>query len=63
MNNDAQGQWRRSTRCSTGACTIVKIQDGGPVQVADSKLGDASPILAFDPPSWMAFIDDLKATP
>jgi hypothetical protein len=53
------GQWRRSTRCSTGACLLQRVADDGSVQVRDSKEHDG-PVLTFDPAAWRAFIDAVK---
>ncbi len=55
--------WTRSTRCASGSCTLVRRTDDGTIQVADSKLGDNSPVLSFDPATWAAFIDTVKARP
>lgn len=55
------GQWRRSTRCSTGACLIQRVTDDGTVQVADSKQDDG-PILTFEAEAWRAFIAAVKAS-
>ncbi len=54
-------QWTRSSRCANGACTLVRHTADGTVQVADSKLGDNSPVLTFDPAVWAAFLDTIKA--
>ena len=55
MNQDqAQGQWRRSTRCSTGAC--VEVAEGSDaVLVRDSKLPDGGN-LRISHVAWTAFI-------
>lgn len=50
--------WKRSTRCSTGACIEVG-QFGKAVKVRDSKL-EESPELTFDAEAWKAFITDVK---
>ncbi len=47
--------WRRSTRCSTGACVEVG-SDTRRVLVRDSKLGDGSPILEFTDLEWAQFV-------
>ncbi len=56
MNNP----WRRSTRCSTGACLEVRRggKDDG-VQVRDSKDANGS-VLTFGQDAWRAFIDAVK---
>lgn len=51
--------WRRSRRCDSGHCLEV-AQAGGRVLVRDSKLGALSPVLAFDPTPWSAFVMDLR---
>ncbi len=50
--------WRRSTRCSTGAC--VEIATGDTVLVRDSKL-QASPVLEFDAAAWRGLLDDIRS--
>lgn len=66
--------WRRSTRCDSGAClewawtrsgrcqggNCVEAAHRGQVLVRDSKLGDQSPILRFEPAAWQAFVADLR---
>lgn len=51
-------EWRRSTRCSTGACIETRQLENA-VLVRDSKLDD-SPVLTFDTEAWTAFIADVK---
>lgn len=58
IDNGTQGQWRRSTRCSTGACTAVRLA-AGVVEVADSKL-DESPVLRFGPGAWRQFVAAIR---
>ncbi len=54
----AQGGWRKSSRSNTsptGNC--VEVKSGTEVvQVRDSKLGDASPILDASPADWRSFL-------
>jgi hypothetical protein len=50
--------WRRSTRCSNGACVQV-AETSGAVLVRDSKL-DQSPILRFDTAAWGEFLVAVK---
>lgn len=54
----AQGGWRKSSRSNTsptGNC--VEVRSGTEVvQVRDSKLGDASPILDASPADWRSFL-------
>jgi hypothetical protein len=52
--HEAQGQWRRSTRCSTGAC--VEVADGPDViLVRDSKKPEGGS-LRISHVAWTAFI-------
>ena len=52
--NGAQGQWRRSTRCSTGAC--VEVAEGSDaVLVRDSKKPEGGS-LRISHVAWTAFI-------
>lgn len=66
--------WTRSSYCDSGACLearwttssrsiggseCVEARYTGAVQVRDSKLGEASPILTFSAPAWRAFLDGL----
>lgn len=59
--------WRKSTRSSSnGDCAEVtaRPQAGNPgpaVLVRDSKLGDASPVLAFTPAAWRGFLTAARA--
>ncbi|MEV0053220.1 DUF397 domain-containing protein [Saccharopolyspora shandongensis] len=52
--------WRKSTRSTENACIEVASATDV-VGVRDSKLGVASPVLAFDGSSFGAFIDAIKA--
>jgi hypothetical protein len=55
----AQGQWRRSTRCSTGAC--VEVAEGvDAVLVRDSKQPEGGN-LRIDHAAWMSFIAAISA--
>lgn len=53
--------WRRSSY-SQGADNCVEVTDRVPgwVGVRDSKLGSASPILAFTEAEWAAFIAGVR---
>ncbi len=50
--------WRKSSHSSEANC--VEVATGPDVLVRDSKLGDASPHLAFGPAAWRVFIAGLK---
>lgn len=55
-------QWRKATKSNNnGACAQVRADGRGGVQVRDSKLGEASPILSFTAAEWEAFEDGVKA--
>ena len=54
-------EWRKATRSNNnGACAQVRADGQGGVQVRDSKLGEASPILSFTAVEWSAFLDGAK---
>lgn len=55
-------QWRKATKSAESANCVQARADGrGGVQVRDSKLGEASPILSFTAAEWDAFEDGVKA--
>lgn len=59
-NNCVQARWTKSTRSNpSGNCVMTKT-DGREIQVRDSKLGDASPILSFSFEDWGSFIAEIK---
>jgi hypothetical protein len=55
------GTWRKSTRSSTnGACVEVRLWHGT-VQIRDTKLGPASPILTVTSARWAPFVRTVAA--
>ena len=53
--------WRKATKSNNnGACAQVRAAEGM-VQLRDSKLGEASPILDFTSAEWSAFLDGAKS--
>ena len=47
--------WVKSTKSgSEGSCVEVSVTPGT-VKLRDSKLGEASPVLTFNPAEWEAF--------
>jgi Domain of unknown function (DUF397) len=56
----AAASWHKST-FSQGQNACVEVRSvASVIGVRDSKLGPASPILAFGPASWATFTDRLK---
>ncbi|CAM3548739.1 DUF397 domain-containing protein [Stackebrandtia soli] len=55
------GRWRKSSRSTPngGSCVEARFSEGAP-QVRDSKLGDASPILALSHGDFAALLDSVK---
>jgi hypothetical protein len=56
---EGAGSWRRSSFCTSSGCVEITA-DGVVIKVRDSKLKN-SPVLAFDPQEWRAFLDAVKA--
>ncbi len=53
-------EWQKSSRsCANGNCAEAALRNGA-VEVRDSKLGKASPILAFPPQAWGTFLASVK---
>ncbi|GAB4584656.1 DUF397 domain-containing protein [Nocardia sp. IFM 10818] len=61
MNIDLTGaQWFKSSRShSSGECVEAAHLAGGMVGVRDSKLGNTSPVLVFEPVVWDGFLGAL----
>lgn len=60
MSDPKFTNWRKATKSEGGEnCVEVAFAADGTVGVRDSKLGDASPILAFTPSEWDAFSDGM----
>jgi len=53
--NCLEARWRKSSFCASNECAEARLA-GGVVQVRDSKLGDAGPVLSFTPAAWAAFL-------
>jgi hypothetical protein len=52
--------WKKSTRSgSQGDCVEIRLSDEA-VQVRDSKLGDASPVLDLDPAAYAVLLAEFK---
>lgn len=57
----SQATWRKSTRSNGGGAACVMVGQLATVTgVADSKLGDASPILPIGKAAWSAFVNGIK---
>lgn len=53
-------RWRKSRRSNNNsACVEVRLL--GTVDVRDTKLAEASPVLAFQPAAWVDFVTALRA--
>ncbi|THV42817.1 DUF397 domain-containing protein [Glycomyces buryatensis] len=56
-----EARWKKSSRSSNqgGDCVEARTH-AGVVQVRDTKLGEASPILDLSPADWRAILADQK---
>jgi len=54
--------WRRSSLCDiNGSCVEIGQLPGGQIGIRDGKIGAASPVLAFSPESFRAFVSGVAA--
>lgn len=53
-----QWRWLKSGYCNGGEC--AEARQVGTVQVRDSKLGDASPVLEYPPGTWKVFLSEVR---
>lgn len=58
-------KWKKSTRCESHTCVEVaappsRANASSRTLVRDGKLGNDSPVLAFSPASWTAFVANLS---
>lgn len=56
-----EARWKPAAQCGDGHACVECRTDGGMVQIRDSKLGDASPVLEFTPEEWVAFLGGANA--
>jgi Domain of unknown function (DUF397) len=55
-----EAAFRKSSYSESGNCAEAAVRDGR-VLVRDSKLGEGSPVLAFAPGAWAAFLAAVKS--
>jgi Domain of unknown function (DUF397) len=61
MTHDSAPVWRRSSLCNADACVEVARVDGvRTVLMRDSKLDDASPVLAFAGQRFADFVAGVR---
>jgi hypothetical protein len=60
INGCVEARWVKAASSNVNGCVEVCIDGEGTVQIRDSKLGDASPILQFTPQEWACFLDGVK---
>ncbi|WP_233162140.1 DUF397 domain-containing protein [Glycomyces salinus] len=53
-------EWKKSTRSAAQTDCVELRQHADTIQVRDSKLGDASPILDLDTATYTALLAELK---
>lgn len=51
--------FRKASTCEANNCCLVAMEPSA-AHVADSKLGDDSPVISFGAPAWRAFLDAVK---
>lgn len=52
--------WRKASYSTNGA-SCVEVRLLGTVDVRDTKLGEASPILSFAPTAWATFVATVRS--
>ncbi|MDR7300081.1 DUF397 domain-containing protein [Haloactinomyces albus] len=58
----SQARWYKSSRSNGGGSACVTVAHvPGATGVADTKLGQTSPVLPFSSTAWAAFTDALKS--
>jgi hypothetical protein len=61
MNNCVEAAWFKSSYSQgQNSCVETAAAPAGTIYLRDSKLGDSSPILAFSPDEWAAFLAGVK---
>lgn len=51
--------WRKSSFCESANCAVVALEPDR-AHLADSKLGDRSPVISVGAPAWHAFLEAVK---
>lgn len=64
MDANAFTNWRKSTRSSGNPQQCVEVGEAPGLRgVRDSKLGEASPVLAFNRATWSEFVAMVRTGP
>jgi hypothetical protein len=53
--------WQKSSYSSDSANCVEVRHSNGRIEVRDSKLGDASPVLTYSPDQWRRLLEQVKA--